>query len=110
MALESVPATRTRRSSATKNSKQVRSLRILLRPGLYWLKQAIEIQAIPGVTIYFATIDLPRNIYRPVRHVTEIMEQPLPLPLLPESEANHGSSRKRGPSFLNLLNCKRQVP
>lgn len=107
IALEPVPM-RARRISATKQLKQIRSIRILLRPGIYWLKQAIEIQAIPGVTIYFGTVDLPRNVYRPVRHITEIMEQPLPLPL-PESETNSGS-RKRGPSFRNLFNCKRQVP
>ena len=102
---------RTRRSNSannTKQLKQIRSIRILLRPGIYWLKQAIDIQAIEGVTIYIGTVDLPRNIYRPVRHITEIMEQPLPLPL-PESETNTGS-RKRGPSFLSLFNCKRQVP
>ena len=107
IALEPVPL-RTRRTSATKQSKQIRSIRILLRPGTYWLKQAIDIQAIPGVTIYFGTVNLPRNLYRPIRHIPEIMEQPLPLPL-PESETNSGS-RKRGPSFLNLFNCKRQVP
>ena len=108
IALEQPAPVRTRRSSATKQLKQVRNIRILLRPGIYWLKQAIDIQAIPGVTIYLGTVDLPRNLYQPVRHVTEIMEQPLPLSL-PESEANNGS-RKRASSFLNLFNCKRQVP
>ena len=113
IALEPVPTrtTATRRSSPPpKQLKQIRSIRVLLRPGLYWLKQAIDIEAIPGVTVYFGTVELPRNIYRPVRHVTEIMEQPLPFTSL-EAETNNGiGSRKRGPSFLTLFNCKRQVP
>jgi hypothetical protein len=94
---------RTRRNSL-KQTKQIRSIRVLLRPGIYWLKQAIEIQAAPGITIFFGTMELPTNLYRPVRHITEIMEQALPLPS-PESQSN-----KRGPSFFSLLNCKRQAP
>ena len=107
IALEPVPV-RSRRTNTTKQLKQIRSIRILLRPGIYWLKQAIDIQAIPGVTIFFGTVDLPKNLYRPIRHHTVIMEQPLPLQL-PEAETNNGN-RKRGPSFLNLFNCKRQFP
>jgi hypothetical protein len=94
---------RTRRN-VPKQNMQVRSIRVLLRPGMYWLKQAIDIQAVPGITIFFGTMELPANLYRPVRHITEIMEQPLPMPS-PVSQSN-----KRGPSLLNLLNCKRQVP
>jgi Right handed beta helix region len=75
----------------------------LLRPGTFWLTQAIEVQAIQGVTVFLETMQLPKNLYRPVRCAAEIMEQPLPLPL-PETLPS-----KRGPSFRNLFNCMRQV-
>jgi Right handed beta helix region len=102
------PPVRTRRNNVPKQQqKQIRSVRILLRPGNYWLKQAIDIQAHPGVTILFKTVELPRNLYRPILHATEVTEQPLPSqPLEAES-----TTRKRTPSsFLNLFRCKRHTP
>lgn len=101
------PPFRTRRNNTPKQQqKQIRSVRILLRPGNYWLKQAIDIQAHPGVTILFKTVELPSNLYRPIYHASEITEQPLPLQPL-EAEP---TTRKRNPSFFNLFRCKRQSP
>jgi Right handed beta helix region len=101
------PATvRTRRSAAVKPVQQIRSIRILLRPGIYWLKSPIKIEAVRGVTVFLGTMELPVNLHKSVHHLNEIMEQPLPLPLQ-ETETN---SRKRSSTFLSRLNCKRQVP
>ena len=73
------PLTRRR---ALEPKQQVRSIRILLRPGKYVLKQAIHVQAVPGVAVSLETVQLPPNVYRPPassNSVPLIMEQALPL-------------------------------
>lgn len=100
IALETVPL-RNRRNPP-KQLQQIHSVRILLRPGAYWLKQAIEVQAIHGVVISIETMELPTNLYQPVREINEIMEQPLPF------QSTEQSTNKRRISFRNLFRCKRQ--
>lgn len=85
--------------------QQVRAVRILLRPGKFYLSQAIEVQALPGVTVSVETMEMPKNLYRPVQHFNEIMEQPLPLS---ESSVTTTTSNKRAPSFRSLFSCHRQ--
>jgi Right handed beta helix region len=98
IALEVTPP-RARRSNPS--FQQVRSVRILLRPGKYYLKQAIEVQAVVGVTVSMETMEMPRNLYRPVRHFAAIMEQPLPV-------NETAAVTKRAPSFRSLFSCNRQ--
>lgn len=100
IALDAVPG-RPRRSMQ-KHPQQVRGVRILLRPGKYFLKQAIEVQALPGVVVSMETIELPKNLYRHVRHFAEITEQPLPSVDSPAS-----TTTKRTPSFRKLFSCNR---
>jgi Right handed beta helix region len=110
VAMEPAPPLRSRgRLAPPKPPQQVRSVRILLRPGTYCLRQALEIQALPGVVVIMETMELPPNLFRPpprhshpVRTTEAIMEQPLP-PL-----SGDAPSTKRRPSFRRLFSCHRQ--
>lgn len=62
IALET-PASPRARSASPKT--QIRSVRILLRPGYHYLKHAVDIRAMPGVVVTFQTMETPTNIYRP---------------------------------------------
>lgn len=102
IALDASPSRALRRHT-TNCPRQVRSVRVLLRPGKYYLRQAVDVLAIQGVTVTLETMEMPKNIYRPVRRFAEIMEQALPL-----NNESPPSSPKRSPSFRNLFNCLRQ--
>jgi len=76
---------------------QNRTVRVLLRPGKYYLREAITVQSIGGVKISIETMDVPQNVFRPTRP-TELMEQPpLEAPAPP----------KRSNSFSRLMRCSR---
>jgi hypothetical protein len=107
IAMDPPSPTRARgRNPPPKPPQQVRSVRILLRPGTYILRQALEIQALPGVVVAMETMELPANLYRPPRRRSfpttneVIMEQPLPL--------TPPDTHKRRPSFRRLFSCRRQ--
>jgi Right handed beta helix region len=109
---------RNRRASNNNKShsrnNQVRSIRVLLRPGRYVLNEAVTVHADPGVVVSLETMELPRNIFRPPHRRTcddELMEQALPV-LGTSSTVGGGratsAAAKRSPSFRNLWTCSRQ--
>ena len=92
--------------------QQVRSIRVLLRPGKYVLTQAIQVHALPGVVISLETIQLPKNLYRSHHlsldqnnHATTVIssshsihtEQPLPRDLSTPRVAR-APARDHGPA------------
>jgi hypothetical protein len=97
-------------------NRQVRSVRILLRPGTYCLSNTVQIQALPGVVIQLETMEMPiglfynnldRNSNNKARRssssssaMDDILDRPLPAPLPMPSAV----STKR-PSFRNLWSC-----
>jgi hypothetical protein len=55
-------------------SRQVRSVRVLLRPGTYYLKNSVDVNAIPGAKITFETMEMPTNVFvRPKSTVDDIV-------------------------------------
>ena len=105
------------RHTAPEAKPQIRSVRILLRPGKHVLKQAVHVQAVPGVVVSLETVQLPKNLYRAPPSAANgsgngalhnshlmLMEQPLPL----EATTSSSSRSSPKPSFRNLFRCNRQ--
>ena len=67
-----------RRRSAQHVPQQVRSVRVLLRPGQYVLKQAIQVLAAPGVVVSLETMQLPKNRYQGDHAAAIVQDYPLP--------------------------------
>lgn len=79
--------------SALSPRKKKSSITVLLRPGKYFLKQAIDIED-DDDDVAIQTIKMPQ-VYR--APISQIMEQPLPVE----------QPRKRSSSFRNMLTCNR---
>ena len=75
---------------------QNRTIHVLLRPGKYYLREAITVQSTVGVKISIETMEMPENIFQPTRP-TEVVEQPPEAPALP----------KRSHSFSRFMRCNR---
>jgi len=110
------PRTGRHRHTAQEAKPQIRSVRILLRPGKHVLKQAVHVQAVPGVVVSLETVQLPKNLYRAppaadsngnsALHNSHLMLMEQPLPLEATTSSSTRSSPK--PSFRNLFRCNRQ--
>ena len=119
MTAATTASTPSRRRGAPEPSKQqqTRSVRILLRPGNYVLKQAFHVRAAPGVVISLETVRMPKNVFRPKPAVAGhgdggsgaplLMEQALPLDAAATASLSVSSSPPK-PSFRNLFRCSRQ--
>jgi hypothetical protein len=63
---------------------QRRSVRILLRPGKHYLREAISVQTVGDAKVTLETLDLPKNVFRSPRVVVEAMEQAPQAPVPPK--------------------------
>jgi hypothetical protein len=63
---------------------QHRSVRILLRPGKHYLREAISIQTVGDAKVTIETLDLPQNVFRSPRRVPDSMEQVTEAPVPPK--------------------------
>lgn len=71
-------STRSNRGDRPDEHTQRRSIRILLRPGTHYLKEALNIQALNGATVTIETIQLPKNLFqapRTARSSGQLQEQ-----------------------------------
>ena len=86
-----------RRLQMQNNNRQIRSVRILLRPGSYHLTEGIHVQAPPDVSVTVESIVLPENCrwYRSTA------------PLPPQEEAPPAPAVHRAParSLFQMLRC-----
>ena len=73
--------------------EQVRSIRVLLRPGRYILREAIHVQAPSGVRVEVETMDMPDSFHPEVEPTTEITNEP-------------AKRRKSSKSLRNILACR----
>lgn len=73
---------------------QTKSVRILLRPGTYYLREAIQVHTYDQVDFSMETMAMPNTLYSPPvkAAISEIAEQPLP-----------PTSRKNRPNSLRSL-------
>jgi hypothetical protein len=62
---------------------QRRSVRILLRPGKHYLREAISVQTVGNAKVTVETLDMPKNVFRSPR-VVEAMEQAPDAPVPPK--------------------------
>jgi hypothetical protein len=74
-------STSNRRSPET--TIQHRSVRILLRPGKHFLREAISIQTTGDAKVTIETLDLPKNVFRSPR-VVQAVEQAIEAPVPPK--------------------------
>jgi hypothetical protein len=82
--------------------RQVRTVRILIRPGKYILKQAVDLSLDNAFSVSVETMDVPENVFRPVRPLLQ-QEQPLQ----EQPAAQRRTPPKRRTSFTSLLRCSR---
>jgi hypothetical protein len=72
-------------------AEQAHSIRVLLRPGRYILREAITVQAPCRVRVVMETMEMPDSFH-------PILETP--------TEVEPARKRKSSPSFRNLLACR----
>jgi hypothetical protein len=75
MNTSALTSTLNRRSPDPDTTIQHRSVRILLRPGKHYLREAISIQTAGDTKVTIETLDLPQNVFRSPRRVPDSMEQ-----------------------------------
>ena len=107
------------RSSQPRTDPQTRSIRVLLRPGTFELKESINIVAEDNVTVAFETIEMPENIYFPTPAEVSPSEVELSSTLASSSNKiassepsisrsiSPSSKLRRLSSVRNLLRCSR---
>lgn len=93
------PARRSRRSSQKR--PQVRPIRILLRPGTYYLKETVNIEARPSSTVTIETVEMPKTIYQPGHNANSPSRE------VPEAPVSSSSKSSSSRSLRNLMRCHR---
>jgi hypothetical protein len=88
-----------------KSEKQIRSIRILLRPGTHFLKEAITIDSTALTPISIQAIELPKNIYRPSLSQYQMRPEMALIGKSLSSESSHQSSSRS--SLRGMLRCRR---
>jgi hypothetical protein len=70
------------------NTIQRRSIRILLRPGKHYLREAISVQTTADANVTVETLDMPKNVFRSPRVVEASMIEQAPEAPVPPKRAN----------------------